>query len=53
MKLTEERKEEVLALCKKLISIRSYSGEEKGVADALKDFMRRNLTRSQLTNTEM
>lgn len=40
MKLTEERKEEVLALCKKLISIRSYSGEEKGVADALKDFMK-------------
>ncbi len=40
MKLTEKRKEEVLALCKKLISIRSYSGEEKGVADALKDFMK-------------
>ena len=31
MKLTEERKEEVLSLCKMLISIRSYSGEEKGV----------------------
>lgn len=31
MKLTEERKEEVLALCKKLISIRSYSGEKRAL----------------------
>lgn len=40
MKLTEKRKEEVLALCKKLISNRSYSGEEDAVAGALKYFMR-------------
>ena len=40
MKLTEERKAEVLALCKKLISNRSYSGEEDAVAGALKYFMR-------------
>ena len=40
MKLTEERKAEVLALCKKLVSNRSYSGEENAVADVLKCFMR-------------
>ena len=40
MKLTEERKEEILALCRKLIANRSYSGEEDGVAGALKYFMR-------------
>ena len=40
MKLTEERKEEVLALCRKLIANRSYSGEEDAVAGALKYFMR-------------
>ena len=40
MKLTEERKAEVLALCKQLVSNRSYSGEENAAADVLKCFMR-------------
>lgn len=34
--LSEERKNETVELCRKLISTRSYSGEENGVADVIK-----------------
>ncbi|WP_058484978.1 YgeY family selenium metabolism-linked hydrolase [Defluviitalea phaphyphila] len=37
--LSNKRKEEVVELCKKLISQKSYSGEEKNVIDILKSFM--------------
>lgn len=36
--LTEERKQAVIELCQKLIKRRSYSGEEKLVSEALKEF---------------
>ncbi len=36
---TEERKKDVIKLCKKLIKQRSYSGEEGGVAEILKKYM--------------
>lgn len=32
-------KEEVIELCQKLVQQRSYSGEEKGVSDVLKEYM--------------
>ena len=38
--LTEQRKTEVIELCKKLIASRSYSGEETGVAEILREFMK-------------
>ncbi len=34
--LSEERKNETVELCRKLISTRSYSGEENGVVDVIK-----------------
>lgn len=37
--LSEERRAEVIGLCKKLISRQSYSGRENGAADELRDFM--------------
>lgn len=37
--LKEEQSKEVIELCQKLVSIRSYSGEENHVAKALKDFL--------------
>lgn len=37
--LKEEQSKEVIKLCQKLVSIRSYSGEENHVANALKDFL--------------
>ena len=37
--LTEERKEETLDLCKRIISHRSYSGEEEAVAKELAAYM--------------
>jgi len=40
--LSDKRKEEVIELCKKLISHRSYSGEEKNVVEELKNFMEEN-----------
>ncbi|WP_373216313.1 YgeY family selenium metabolism-linked hydrolase [Ruminococcus sp. 5_1_39BFAA] len=43
MKLTEKRKNEVLALCKKLISARSYSGEEEAVAKEVSEYMKAHL----------
>ena len=36
--LKEEQKNEVIALCQKLVSIPSYSGEEEQVGIALKEF---------------
>lgn len=38
--LTEERKQSVIELCQKLIKRRSYSGEEKLVSEALKEFFK-------------
>ena len=38
--LTEGRKAEVTELCRKLIESRSYSVEEKGTAEILKEFMK-------------
>jgi putative selenium metabolism hydrolase len=40
--LNEERKADVTDLCKRLISRRSYSGEEKAAADELKGYMEKN-----------
>jgi len=40
--LTEERKHRILSLCKELVSIKSYSGEEGSVAQALKSYMLSN-----------
>jgi putative selenium metabolism hydrolase len=37
--LKEERKKELIDLCKKLISLESYSGREGGAAEALKEFL--------------
>lgn len=38
--LTEQRKQTVLSLCQTLIQSRSYSGEEQGVAEAMRAFFR-------------
>lgn len=40
--LSEERGNAVIDLCRKLIRVRSYSGEEKEVSDCLKEFMESN-----------
>jgi putative selenium metabolism hydrolase len=40
--LKEEQSKEVIALCQKLVSIRSYSGEEEQVGAALKEFFEQN-----------
>lgn len=40
--LKEEQSKEVIELCQKLVSIRSYSGEEKQVGEALKVFFEKN-----------
>lgn len=40
--LKEEQSKEVIELCQKLVSIRSYSGEEDKVANVLKDFLEEN-----------
>ncbi len=36
--LSEERKQQVIDLCRDLVRIRSYSGEEEAVAEKLKEF---------------
>ncbi len=36
--LSEERTQEVIGLCRDLVRIRSYSGEEQGVAERLREF---------------
>jgi putative selenium metabolism hydrolase len=38
----EERKKEVVTLCKSLISAKSYSGEEEKVVTVLRDYMQNN-----------
>ena len=40
--LSKEREEAVIALCRKLIKAKSYSGQEKPVADALKSYFTAN-----------
>ena len=40
--LTEARKQSIISLCKELVSIKSYSGEERFVAEALKGYMLSN-----------
>ena len=40
--LSDERGNAVIDLCRKLIQVRSYSGEEKEVSDCLKEFMESN-----------
>jgi putative selenium metabolism hydrolase len=40
--LTEERKEELVSLSKKLIALKSYSGQEREAAGALKKYMDEN-----------
>jgi putative selenium metabolism hydrolase len=40
--LSEMEKKEVIELCQKLVSIRSYSGEEERVGKALKEFFEQN-----------
>ena len=37
--LTPQRQEQVLDLCRSLVRCRSYSGQESGVAEALRNFM--------------
>ncbi|MTJ79767.1 MAG: YgeY family selenium metabolism-linked hydrolase [Telmatospirillum sp.] len=39
--ITREREDEILALCQELIRIPSYSGDEKGVGQAIASFMER------------
>ena len=38
--LTEKRQQEVIQLCRKLVQIKSYSGEEGKVAAELKSFFK-------------
>jgi putative aminopeptidase FrvX len=40
--LRDEQSKEVIELCQKLVSIRSYSGEEEKVGKALKEFFEKN-----------
>lgn len=40
--LTEARKQSIISLCKELVSIKSYSGEERFVAETLKGYMLSN-----------
>ena len=42
MMIADGWKEEVVELCKKIVSRRSYSGEENGVAEELKAYMEAN-----------
>ncbi|MDO4620996.1 MAG: YgeY family selenium metabolism-linked hydrolase [Lachnospiraceae bacterium] len=40
--MTEEEKQEVIGLCRRLIQTRSYSGEEQGVVKLLSEYMKEN-----------